>query len=130
MTPLQQKFRIKRLWKKARLVLLFEKMRLRSQNRHQQYQMNSDEDHDGDDDILNNISQPEASRKWWIIRQENTLPQIWSFIINSLTFYALFSTPFVLVFKESKDDLILIENMVDICFTMDIILNFFKLKSH
>lgn len=36
----------------------------------------------------------------------------------------------MLVFRESKFDLIMIENMVDICFTLDVFLNFIKLKSH
>jgi len=48
-------------------------------------------------------------------------------LINSLTFYALFATPFVLVFKEASDALRNFEMFVDICFTMDIIFNFLKL---
>ena len=45
-----------------------------------------------------------------------------------LTIYALFVTPFVLVFKEASDYLISFELFVDICFSLDIVLNFIKLN--
>lgn len=66
--------------------------------------------------------------KWYIIRTENTLPQLWTFLVNSLTVYALFVTPFVLVFPKLQKQLQGFELFIDICFTMDIVLNFFKLK--
>ena len=68
--------------------------------------------------------------KWYIIRQENTLPQLWNFLINSLTVYAMFATPFVLVFPEASDDIVSLEIFTDICFTLDILMNFFKLNSN
>ena len=38
------------------------------------------------DDILENISRSsEHEWKWWIIRQQNPLPQLWNFITNFLT---------------------------------------------
>jgi len=46
---------------------------------------------------------------------------------NSLTVYALFVTPFVLVFSAFSEDLRSFEMFVDVCFTLDIIMNFFKL---
>ena len=45
-----------------------------------------------------------------------------------LTVYALFVTPFVLVFPESSPYLKNFELFVDACFTLDIILNFLKLE--
>ena len=68
--------------------------------------------------------------KWYIIRQENTLPQIWSFLVNTLTVYALFVTPFVLVFTKVSENLRPFEMFVDTVFTIDIILNFFKLSEN
>lgn len=49
--------------------------------------------------------------------------------MNTWTFYALFATPFVLVFPEASDIVKDFEFFVDICFTLDIIMNFFKLKN-
>jgi len=72
----------------------------------------------------------ETQWKWYIIREDNTFPQFWTFVINSMTFYSLFITPFVLVFKEATIVFENFELFVDICFTMDIFLNFFKLKNH
>lgn len=46
-----------------------------------------------------------------------------------LTIYALFATPFVLVFTEASDGLKSFELFVDICFSLDIILNFYKLNA-
>ena len=86
---------------------------------------------DDEQEILENIQKTSQKQwRWYIIRQENTLPQLWSFIINSLTFYALYSTPFVLVFPESINALRSLENIVDVAFTMDIVLNFFKLSQN
>ena len=45
-----------------------------------------------------------------------------------LTIYALFVTPFVLVFSECSYYLENFELFVDICFSLDIILNFLKLE--
>ena len=72
-------------------------------------------------------TQQEAEWKWYIIRQENTLPQLWNFLINSLTVYAMFVTPFVLVFPDASESIIVFELFTDACFTIDILLNFFKL---
>ncbi len=47
-----------------------------------------------------------------------------------LTVYALFVTPFVLVFPESSPYLKNFELFVDACFSIDIILNFLKLESN
>jgi hypothetical protein len=68
--------------------------------------------------------------RWYIIRQENALPQFWSFIINLLTIYALFLTPLDLVFPQLGEILQNFELFVDACFTFDIILNFFKLEGN
>lgn len=59
-----------------------------------------DNNDDGDVDLENINNSQEHVWKWYIIRQENTLPQIWNFLTNSLTIYALFTTPFVLVFSQ------------------------------
>ena len=50
--------------------------------------------------------------------------------MNSLTVYALFVTPFVLVFEKNQDKLRGFEMFVDVCFTIDIILNFYKLNAN
>jgi hypothetical protein len=82
---------------------------------------------DGEVDLENINSYQENVRQWNIIREGNTLPQLWSFLVNTLTVYALFATPFVLVFVETSEMLRPFEMFVDVCFTIDIILNFFKL---
>jgi hypothetical protein len=83
------------------------------------------------DDLLDNIFlSNENEWKWWIIRSENTLPQLWSIITNFLTIYALFVTPVVLVFPEVGDYLEDFELFVDICFTIDICFSFIRLETH
>lgn len=52
-------------------------------------------------DLENINSQQENVWRWYIIRTENTLPQLWTLLVNSLTVYAMFVTPFVLVFSET-----------------------------
>lgn len=47
---------------------------------------------------------------------------------NMLTVYALFVTPFVLVFPDSAPYLKDFELLVDAAFSLDIILNFLKLE--
>ena len=47
---------------------------------------------------------------------------------NMLTIYALFVTPFVLVFPKSSNYLKSFELFVDGAFSLDIVLNFFKLN--
>jgi len=64
--------------------------------------MNHDED---GDDILENIgSSNEHEWKWWIIRRNNALPTFWNVLTNFLTIYALFMTPFLVVFEEYSKD--------------------------
>jgi hypothetical protein len=84
-----------------------------------------------EDDILENInSSTEQEWKWWIIRSENTLPQLWSILTNFLTIYALFVTPVVVVFPEAGDYLEEFELFVDVCFSVDIVLSFIRLNSN
>ena len=87
---------------------------------------------DDGDDILETINSLNDGHKWkwYIIRQNNTLPQLWSFLINTLTFYALFATPLVLVFSQMSEIVRTFEMFLDVCFTLDIICNFFKLESN
>lgn len=128
MTTMQQKYRIKRLWMKARRVFLFQRIKLADDKNKKNKHFNKDDD---GEDILENINNgTENEWKWYIIRQENTLPQLWSFLTNTLTVYALFTTPFVLVFKESSENLRSFEMFVDVCFTLDIVMNFFKLSAN
>jgi len=87
-----------------------------------------DNNDDGDVDLENINNSQEHVWKWYIIRQENTLPQLWNFLINSLTVYAMFATPFVLVFQDASDNIVVLELFTDVCFTIDILLNFFKLN--
>ena len=87
-------------------------------------------DDDGDVDLENINNSQETVWKWYIIRQENTLPQLWSFITNTLTVYALFATPLVLIFSQLSEYLRSFELFVDVCFTLDIVLNFFKLSAN
>lgn len=54
---------------------------------------------------------------------------MWNFLINSLTVYAMFATPFVLVFPAASENIVVLELFTDVCFTIDIIMNFFKLNS-
>ena len=47
-----------------------------------------------------------------------------------LTIYALFATPFILVFPQFSDQMRKFEMFVDSCFALDILMNFFKLSAH
>ena len=58
------------------------------------------------------------------------MPQIWDLIVNTFTVYAMFSTPMVLVFPALSRELSSFELAVDIVFTMDIVLNFFKISNN
>lgn len=49
-------------------------------------------------------------------------------LCNLLTVYALFVTPFVLVFTEKAADIADFELFVDIVFTIEIIFNFVRLE--
>ena len=40
----------------------------------------------------------------------------------------MFATPFVLVFPEASEDIVALELFTDVCFTIDILMNFFKLN--
>ena len=67
MSPMQKKHRIKTLWKKAKRVFLFQRLKLDGQNPKKGSTYNHDEE---GDDILENInSSSEHEWKWWIIRQ-------------------------------------------------------------
>lgn len=96
----QRKFRVKRLWIKARLVYHFIRMK-QSANEGLNHQNNGKNEEDADVDLENINSQQENVWRWYIIRTENTLPQLWTLLVNSLTVYAMFVTPFVLVFSET-----------------------------
>ena len=75
-------------------------------------------------------SSSEHEWKWWIIRSQNPLPQLWSIITNTLTIYALFVTPAVIVFPEAGDYLEHFELFVDVCFSLDICFSFIRLNSN
>ena len=74
------------------------------------------------------MNQSDHEWKWWIIRSENTLPQMWSIITNFLTIYALFVTPVVVVFPMAGDYLEDFELFVDVCFAIDIVMSFVRLE--
>ena len=124
MTEMQRKHRIKKLWKIAKRVYLFQSLNNKKK----------DEEHekiltDEGDDLLDNVNHmSDHEWKWWIIRSENTLPQMWSIITNFLTIYALFVTPVVVVFPELGDRLEEFELFVDITFTIDILMSFVRLE--
>jgi len=91
---------------------------------------NGNQEEEGDD-ILENISRSsEHLWRWWIIRQQNPVPQFWNFITNFLTIYALFVTPWVIVFPEFGPKLEGLEIFVDACFSLDILLTFIRLDSN
>jgi hypothetical protein len=57
------------------------------------------------------------------------LPSIWQMFVNSLTVYALFVTPFLLVFPSYRERFRPFEMLVDISFAIDILLSFFKVST-
>ena len=118
---MQKKYRIKNLWKKAKRVYIFQRFKFSSEPKEE------DNNQDDQEDV---VIKDNVVWRWWIIRQENTLPQFWNFVINTLTIYALFVTPFVLVFPECSFYLRSLELFADACFTLDIILNFLKLEDN
>ena len=59
LTPIQKKYRIRKLWKTAKLVLLFEKIRLRYILNKKQHIKSNDGDAD-DFDLLENVQQQES----------------------------------------------------------------------
>ena len=70
----------------------------------------------------------ESEWRWYIIRSENTFPQLWAFVLNNLTVYAMFATPAVLVFPEFSESMRSFELFVDVCFTIEILCNFYRLE--
>ena len=40
----------------------------------------------------------------------------------------MFATPFVLVFPDASENIVVLELFTDVCFSIDILLNFFKLN--
>ena len=64
MTPMQKKYRIKKLWKKAKRVYMFQRLKFNLTDEESNNQDNEDEVIIKDNNVW----------KWWIIRQENTLP--------------------------------------------------------
>jgi hypothetical protein len=129
MTPQQKKYHTRKLWVKARLVYHFIRMK-QSASEGIGRNLGAGDGDDGEVDLENINSNQENVWKWNIIREGNTLPQLWSFLVNTLTVYALFATPFVLVFDETSEVLRPFEMFVDICFTIDIVCNFFKLGAN
>jgi hypothetical protein len=117
------------MWIKAKFVYSFIRMK-QSMNGDKGAKNQAKGDDDGDVDLDNINNNQKQVWKWYIIRMENTLPQIWSFLINMLTIYALFATPFILVFPNFAPYMRSWEMFVDSCFTLDIFLNFFKLSEH
>mmetsp|Transcript_24655 Transcript_24655/g.38335 ORF Transcript_24655/g.38335 Transcript_24655/m.38335 type:complete len:195 (+) Transcript_24655:1068-1652(+) len=130
MTNIQKKYRIKRLWIKARLVYHFIRMKQANTKNKVKDKTGKVVDEADDIDLDSMATTQENVWRWYIIRQENSLPQLWNFIINMLTIYALFATPFILVFSEFGEDLRAFEMFVDACFALDIVFNFFKLSDH
>lgn len=129
MTPQQRKYHTRKLWVKARLVFHFIRMKQSASEGIGRNAAAGDGD-DGEVDLENINSNQDNVWKWNIIREGNTLPQLWSFLVNTLTVYALFATPFVLVFDETSEVLRPFEMFVDVCFTIDIVCNFFKLGTN
>ena len=124
----QKKFHTRKLWIKGRLVYHF--IRMKQSASEGGRNIGGADGDDGEVDLENINSNQESVWKWNIIREGNTLPQLWSFLVNTLTVYALFVTPFVLVFDETSEILRPFEMFVDVCFTIDIVLNFFKLGAN
>lgn len=50
-----------------------------------------------EDDELFSSDKPnqDGEEKWYLINEDKTLPQIWNMIMNCLTIYTLFATPFM-----------------------------------
>ena len=65
MTRKQKKYRIKWLWKKARIVFIFQKVKFGNT---EEKRKNNDMDEDGDDILENLNSATEHEWKWYIIR--------------------------------------------------------------
>ena len=99
---------------------------------HLEDQINTEISEEQGDDILDSVAGGGNTQewKWWIIRKNNALPTFWTFLTNMLTIYALFVTPFVLVFPNISHHLIDFELFVDSVFALDIILEFFKLEAN
>lgn len=127
LTPIQKKYRVKNYWRKARLVFHFVRMKNLAQiSNKKRKQEGTDADNDVDMEYVNRSS--ESEWRWYIIRSENTFPQIWAFLLNNLTVYAMFATPLVLVFPAFSDSLRTFEIFVDVCFTIEICCNFYRLE--
>lgn len=110
------------MWKIAKRVYLFQS--LNNKTPVEDDKVITDEG----DDLLDNVNHmSDQEWKWWIIREENTLPILWSVITNFLTIYALFVTPMVVVFPIAGDYLENFELFVDVCFATDILMTFIRL---
>ena len=68
--------------------------------------------------------------KWYIVRTSNYLPQTWNLLINFLSIYAIFATPIAIVFNDKMSKgFANFELLIDVCFFIDLVLNFFKMPS-
>ena len=126
MSYLQKKYRIKNLWKRAKMVFFFARMKkLSDLTKHKQQKVI-----DYETEVFTEDGKILRRNKWrwYIIRSGNTMPQVWEFILHNLTIYALFATPLVLVFPEMNQSMKGFELFVDFCFTVEIITNFLRLE--
>lgn len=73
MNEQQRRFRIKKLWVKARLIMHFQRMK-KSANDEAERKLRGDSNQDDEIDLDQLQNQNEQKWKWYIIRTDNTLP--------------------------------------------------------
>ena len=127
MTAEEKKQRVKQLWRFVRINLRLIRGFVRDaqeKNDRRNYNQMGGVDI-SEDDWENNDGEP--PKKWYIIVPTNSCPALWEMIINTLTIYSLFAIPFLLVFPDLYTDQVKsVEFFLDIMFTFDLFLNFFK----
>ena len=94
MNPEEKKERIQYLWKQARryhwqLRIMFRLSQITAGG-HGKGQLVED-----DETLMTDNKGEEDAEKWYLINEEKTVSQVWTMIMNFLTIYTLFTTPFV-----------------------------------
>ena len=59
-----------------------------------------DEDELIEEDDNQTLNRPDIKVEWYLIHKDHNLVKFWDMIITLITIYALFATPFLLIFSS------------------------------
>lgn len=128
MNEAERKERIRNLWGKVRKSVLLSKFIFASKEQADRKAHNTMSGYDFEDVDLDMLDGGQKVKhfKWYFIKTSNMIPQMWDFIINTCTIYALFTTPFILVWPHLYHHVRDFELIIDVLFALEIIMTPFK----